>query len=444
MKSRYLIAAAHSGAGKTTVTLGLLRAFRDRGYTLQPFKCGPDYLDPKHHVAAAGRKSINLDKHMMSTTHIRQLYEEYGADADICITEGVMGLFDGAPKMEGSSADLAQMLQMPVILVVNAKAMAYSAAAILYGLKNFCKELSIAGVIFNFVERESHYHLLRQACEDVGVTALGYLPTHPAMAIPSRYLGLDASSDSRMQTTIAEAAAHIEKHIDLELLLELTKVSVPPPSYPGSRASRQVPSHQRKVLVAEDAAFNFIYPENIRALEQWGAVRYFSPLSDTRLPQADLLYLPGGYPEQHLEQLSANRSLLEDLRAHIDRGGKIIAECGGMMFLGKEIIDEQGKVFPMADLLDLSTTLQNKRMSLGYRTLRANGLTIRGHEFHYSQFSTPPIGRNDVQVTNVRNEPVEAPVFHDHQVFASYMHFYWGEKPTLIDALFTIDAEKEV
>lgn len=444
MKSRLLIAAAHSGAGKTTLTLGLLRALQNRGTIVQPFKCGPDYLDPQHHLAAAGKASINLDRYMMSDAHIRRLYRDYGDPADVCIAEGVMGLFDGADKMEGSSADIARLLQLPVILVLNAKAMAYSAAAILYGLKNFCQEIQVAGVLFNFVERESHYRLLLQACEDVGVEALGYLPTNPAIAIASRHLGLDSSSNERMQATIAAAALHIEKYVAIDRLLEVTQVK--PAMLASDAGERQEKNGEtelrragRRVLVARDAAFNFIYPANIRALEQWGSLRYFSPLSDERLPPADLVYLPGGYPELHLEQLSANRTMIGDLQAHYAGGGKILAECGGMMYLGEQITDETGKAFPMCGILPLSTGIQEKKLSLGYRTLRWGdpGRCIRGHEFHYSRLTDATGYSDKLEVAGTRGERLDARIWQHPHLFASYMHLYWGEEPGLIDALFS-------
>ena len=203
------------------MTLGLLRALRRKGRQVQPFKCGPDFIDPIHHRTAAGRDSVNLDRYMMSDDHIRFLYDRYSANADSCITEGVMGLFDGSVKSTGSTADLAKLLTLPVVLVLNAKAMAYSAAAILYGLKKFDPAVRIAGVLFNFVETEGHYRLLQEACADVGVNALGYLPANTALRIPSRHLGLDTGE---AETAIEAAAGHIEKYIQLEELLALTQV----------------------------------------------------------------------------------------------------------------------------------------------------------------------------------------------------------------------------
>ncbi len=440
MKSQFLLAAAHSGAGKTTVVLGLLRALRRKGYRVQPFKCGPDFIDPIHHREASGRDCVNLDRYMMSDAHIRELYDRYGADADVCVTEGVMGLFDGSVKSEGSSADLAKMLGLPVILVLNAKAMAYSAAAILYGLKHFDPAVRIAGVLFNFVETAGHYRLLQEACADVGIPALGYLPANAELRIPSRHLGLDTGN---ADAAITAAADHVEKQIDLEGLLRVTAAKAGDAvavcgderesagddvMRAHAPVSTRAMAGRKTILVARDAAFHFLYPENIRRLEQWGSVQYFSPLVATQLPaEADLLYLPGGYPELYLAELAGNRSLLEYLRGYVAAGGKILAECGGMMYLGRSISDEAGKAYQMAGILAIDTGMERKKLSLGYRTVALPQGSMKGHEFHYSQFITRE-EQDAGKAYNARGEQVEAPLFYTSNLLASYMHLYWGEE----------------
>lgn len=431
-KPQLLIAAAHSGAGKTTVTLGLLKLLQRKGYKVQPFKCGPDYIDPIYHRIASGNNSINLDKFMMSEEHIYQLYHQYGSAADICVTEGVMGLFDGSCKMEGSSADIARLLKLPIILVLNAKAMAYSAAAILYGLKNFCRDIQIAGVIFNLVDSTSHYRLLQEACEDVNVQALGYLPSNEALRIKSRHLGLDISSSTCMHSIIETAADHMERHIDIPALLDSVRST--PPAYRRT-AGTVIPALKKNtILIAYDEAFCFLYPENIRCLEQFGTIQYFSPLRDNHLPPADLIYLPGGYPECYLEKLAANSTMLQEMQTYYNNGGKMLAECGGMMYLGKYIADEQGKCWSMTGILNLATSMQHAKLSLGYRAIMSGEPSVRGHEFHYSQFSefgsSPP--NQDIPVYNARKEPVVAPIYRNRQLFASYIHLYWAENPVII------------
>jgi cobyrinic acid a,c-diamide synthase len=433
MKSQLLIAASHSGAGKTTVTLGLLRALRRKGYSIQSFKCGPDFIDPIHHRTAAGRDSINLDRYMMSDTHIRHLYDHYSADADVCITEGVMGLFDGSVKSMGSSADLAKRLGLPVILILNAKAMAYTVAPVLYGLKKFDPDLHIAGVIFNFVETASHYRLLQEACEDVRVPALGYLPANKKLKIPSRHLGLDTGD---ADAAIEAAADHLQRHLDLDHLLAATRVDNEPATRQttadeaATENGHPVIPRRRTVLVARDAAFHFLYPENMRRLQQWGDIHYFSPLESSQLPvAADLIYLPGGYPELYLPRLAGNVPLLDQLRTYAAAGGRIIAECGGMMYLGRSIADETGNAYPMAGILDIATGMQRKKLSLGYRTVLLPGGTAKGHEFHYSQFEGQG---NDALIPreayNAAGHRVDVPFFHTPSLMASYMHLYWGEE----------------
>jgi len=424
--SQFLVAAPHSGAGKTTVTLGLLRALHNRGLIIQPFKCGPDFIDPLHHSAAANTSSINLDLYMMSPAHIRELYQRNTRKADVAITEGVMGLFDGSRKREGSSAHLAALLQLPVILILNAKAMAYSAAALLYGLKNFDPALHIAGVIFNFVDTTTHYHLLKEACDDIGIPALGHLPTDKHLHIPSRHLGLDTADADE---TIEAAARHIDQHLDLDSILAATQTVRPEPQKHISS-----PRGNKTILVARDEAFLFLYAENLRRLETYGQLKYFSPLKDTRLPPGDILYLPGGYPELYLRQLSNNRSLWQDIHAFAANGGRILAECGGMMVLGHSITDESGQSWPTAGLLDIATTIKEKKLTLGYRTLTLNNQTLKGHEFHYSQFTNNPTGTKTITIHNARGQEIPAPVFYQHNVFASYMHFYWGESPGPLEA----------
>lgn len=419
MQPQFLIAAPHSGAGKTTVTLAVLRALQRRGLRVQPFKCGPDYIDPKLHSIAAGRPGINLDRYMMSDDHVRDIYAQYSAQADVSVTEGVMGLFDGAVKTEGSSAELAKFLDIPVVLVINAKAMAYSAAALLYGYKNFDPGLRIAGVIFNFVSTASHYQFLREAAADVGLTSLGYLPENTSIKIPSRHLGLHISAEHDYDQIINDAADHLSQYIDLDKLMEMTRV---PRKVHTTEAP---PVGPLRIAVAQDEAFNFIYPQNIKALSSLGKITYFSPLQNRELPPADVLYLPGGYPELHLPQLAANTTLRAAVKAF---KGKILAECGGMMYLGAAIHDESGQPYEMCHVLPMSTTMQQKKLALGYRKVELENITLRGHEFHYSTFvDTPALTETPIRVSNARGEVMATPVFYDDRIFASYLHFYFGD-----------------
>ncbi len=430
MKPQFLIAAPSSNSGKTTITLGLLRLLHNQGLTVQPFKCGPDYIDTKHHTLAAKKQSINLDTFMMSTDHVKQLYSRYSQPADVVITEGVMGLFDGASKMQGSSAEIAILLNLPVILIINAKAMAYSAAPLLYGFKHFNPDVKIAGVIFNFVNTESHYQFLKDACEDVGVEALGYVPTNESIKIPSRHLGLAISPENDYDNIIEQAALHIRKTVDIERLL---KICLMQPPLVLHKKKETLPIPKLKIAVAQDDAFNFIYHENIETLKHFGEVVFFSPINDTVLPQVDLIYLAGGYPELFLKELSDNTLMKEAIYTFCNRNGKVIAECGGMMYLGKSITDKQGKQYPMAGFLELETSMEHAKLSLGYRTININGNAFKGHEFHYSvckeHNKIPQIG----EVQNAKGKNVATPVYQQKNVRASYIHFYWAEQLEFFD-----------
>lgn len=416
MKSRFLIAAPSSNSGKTTLTLGLLRLLHNRGLQVQPFKCGPDYIDTKHHTLAAASQSINLDTFMMSADHVQSLFYKY--DADISIVEGVMGLFDGADRMKGSSAEIAILLDLPVILVVNAKAMAYSVAPLLYGFKHFNPAVKIAGVIFNCVNTESHYRFLKEACEDVGVEPLGYVPVNDNIKIPSRHLGLNIADECDYD----RIADHISKTVDVERLLEITTTT--------SSITQTYHTPQTgtlKIAIAKDEAFNFTYYENIEVLKQMGEVTFFSPVHDNVLPETDLLYLAGGYPELYLEALSGNTPMREKILDYCNNGGRVIAECGGMMYLGKSITDKEGNSYPMAGFLDITTSMEQAKLTLGYRTVTINDRILKGHEFHYSTYNEERDLLKIGEVHNAKGIKVNTPIYRQKNVTASYIHFYWGE-----------------
>ena len=421
--SRFMIGAASSGSGKTTLTLGLARALYNRGLNVQPFKCGPDYIDTKYHDVAAANPSVNLDLFLASEQHVQALYAKHSRNKDVCVTEGVMGLFDGADKMQGSSAHIAQLLDIPVILVVNAAAMAYSAAPLLYGYKNFRPELEIAGVIFNFVAGENHYRYLHEACADVGLTPLGWLPKNAGIAVPSHHLGLNL--EHAVSGFADEAAALAQRHIDIDRLLELTCQTVEIPDNADTNHAGKL-----KIAVARDAAFNFTYHENLNALAKLGNITYFSPLSDTGLPDADLVYLPGGYPELHLERLSGNTSMLESIRTYIENNGKLWAECGGMLCLCDAIIDRDGKAWPMTGILHQKASMQPMKLKLGYRSFNYNNMLFKGHEFHYSAIEQPVPGVS--RQFNAKGQPVDTALWRYKNALASYTHIYWAESDNLM------------
>lgn len=425
LKSQFVIGASASGSGKTTITLALLKALGNRGLTVQPYKCGPDYIDPKYHTLACGRESVNLDIFMGSPGHVRSLYADSCADADVCVTEGVMGLFDGYDKDCGSSADIARLLEIPVILTVDARAAAYSAAPLLYGFANFRKGVNVAGVIFNRVASESHYSYLRQAALDAGVTPLGFMPAQKDFSVPSRHLGLSLKHLNEYSPVIDAMACNAEEHIDIDALLDLTRC--PTPERQAWQSGR---NGKLKIAVTRDEAFNFTYKANIDRLAGAGSLEFFSPLQDTRLPEADLVYLPGGYPEFFLPQLSSNISMLRAVSAYASSGGRILAECGGMMYLCRTIISEDGRRWPVCGVLPLDATMEGMRLHLGYRTVSAGDFSVRGHEFHYSSIigNLPSVA---VQ-RSAEGRAVDSPLYRVANVLAGYTHLYWAETDPLL------------
>lgn len=431
--SHFLLAAPSSGSGKTTLTLGLLRALANRGLRVQPFKCGPDYIDTLHHGTAAGRTSLNLDLFMASAAHVRETYGRYASGADVAITEGVMGLFDGADRMQGSSASVAEWLDQPVILIVNAKAMAYSVAPLLYGFKHFYPGIRLVGTIFNFVGSASHYRFLQDACADVGVEPLGYLPADSRFAIPSRHLGLHISLETDYEQIIQALAEELPKTIDLDRLLAVTRTNCP--AVASFTTAHMKPQAPRRISIARDEAFAFTYAQNLDVLAGFGELTFFSPLHDTILPKTDFLYLPGGYPELYASALSQNEAMREQIRAYCLAGGLTYAECGGLMYLSQSIQIADGQTVPMTAVLNVQTSMLPAKLTLGYRTVEWNGLTLKGHEFHYSVPHETRPQTSIAAVTNAKGVPVETKLYRAQNTFASYVHLYWGEKPEFIHQL---------
>ena len=426
MKSKFLIAASSSGSGKTTLSLGLMRALVRRGLSVQPFKCGPDYIDTQFHAVATGCESINLDCFMASEAHVRNLFDLYSAGADVSVAEGVMGMFDGYSRMKGSSADIARLLGIPVVLLVNAASTAYSVAATIYGFKNFRPDVRIAGVIFNRVASESHYAFLKEACADAGVECLGYLKKMPGLETPSRHLGLTLTATEERERYINTAADAVEANVDIDRLLKLTEV-------PDREQEIREPESDRPILrvaVARDEAFNFIYPANLRALERHPRYKceivYFSPLRDCTVPEADLVYFPGGYPELFATELEKNRSMRESVKEYIEAGGRVFAECGGLIYMSREI---DGRA--MCGGLPIVTTMTDARLTLGYRSVDFGSISVRGHEFHYSRAAEERPLQSVAQQTNVRGAEVATPVYRYKNLVAGYTHLYWAETDIL-------------
>ena len=447
---QFLIAAPTSGSGKTTVSRGLMALFMKKGLKVQPFKCGPDYIDTKYHEAVCGRPSVNLDTFMASQEHVSSLYARYSADADVAVVEGMMGMYDGYDRDRGSSAEVARLLGIPVVLVADAKSAAYSMAPLLSGFINFRPDIRIAGVIFNRVGSPRPYRMLQEVCEDLNVTCLGYLPKQKELEQESRHLGLDFSR-SKETEGLDMLAGLLEEHVDWELLLSTTGLPLPA----AAVKEKPVLSEPGKLHVSvarNEESFSFLYAEHLDILRRMGTVTFFNPEHDRPIPQeTDLLYLPGGYPENRLEELAGARLARESIRSYIEAGGRTLAECGGMIYLSQSVLSDGdtdggsagscvGNIGnEMVGVLPFSITNERKRrkLTLGYRRFDYNGWRLKGHEFHYTQFAVPETDGKEggacslplsiAQVYNAKGGKVTTPVFRYKNLIASYTHLYWGE-----------------
>jgi cobyrinic acid a,c-diamide synthase len=417
-----LIGAARSSSGKTTLTLGLMRALTRRGLRVAPVKCGPDYIDPAFHAAATGRAGVNLDTWAMDANLIARLATQASASADIVIAEGAMGLFDGAPGGAagvGASADIAAMLGWPVILVHDVSGQAQTAAAIVRGIAAHDARVKIAGVVLNRVASERHRRLAAQAIEALGIKVFGALPRDEKIILPERHLGLVQAGETQgLDQRLDALADFVEAHVDVAAIVAAASSLSSPTGRRPDRGSRTeaaklpdlaldsrspalrasgmtnglTPPAQR-IAVARDDAFSFFYPHLAQSWRDAGAeLFFFSPLADEAPPDdCDLCWLPGGYPELHAARLSAAHVFMEGLRSFSKRRW-VHGECGGYMILGRSLTDAAGEAHEMAGLLELETSFAKRKLHLGYRHARLAadhplgviGFRLRGHEFHYA------------------------------------------------------------
>jgi cobyrinic acid a,c-diamide synthase len=435
-----VVAGTQSGVGKTTLTLGLMSAWRRQGLMVQPFKVGPDFIDPGHHGRAAGRASHNLDGWMLPREENLRIFYQHTKNADLAVVEGVMGLFDGydGRTEAGSTAQMAKWLGLPVLLTVDARSMARSAAALVKGFATFDPDLTLAGVIFNRVAGPSHLSYLTEAMELVPqVRCFGGLPRQAELAIPERHLGLATTEDHPLEEKYLEDLADlITEHLDLAALWQ----ALPEMSQPKISELPRVTVPRVRLGVARDQAFCFYYPENLEWLRHFGAeLVEFSPLIDTQLPPGlDGLYLGGGYPELQADRLAANTGLMKDLKKKAQSGLPIYAECGGLMYLSEEIQDLSGKRHVMVGAVPLQVRMLPRLKALGYRevTLTADcllgpaGTRGRGHEFHYSEIISEPAGLPKLyQLTPRRSGEPTPEGYSAGQVLASYVHLHFGSNP---------------
>ena len=433
-----LIAGTHSGCGKTTVTLAIMAALARRGLMVQPFKCGPDFIDPSLHLMVTGRISRNLDVRMCGAPFVRQTFAKHGPSLGCAVVEGVMGLFDGG---EGSAATLAKTLDLPVILVVDVRSAAESVAAVVKGFATLDPALKLAGIICNRIGSDKHREMVASAiqthCE---VPIIGFLPRREEVSIPSRHLGLHMGEEHPLAGEgLEQLAALAEQHLDLDLLVRIAgeRQALPLGEDTVSNPILAADSGRNgvRIGVARDAAFCFYYEDNFDLLRAAGAdLVFFSPLEDNELPPGlQGLYLGGGYPELHARQLSANRAMHNQISTFAKSGQPIYAECGGFMYLCRAIIDLEEAEFPMIGLYPFRTRMQPRLRSLGYRQpvvvrdclMGPVGTVLHGHEFHYSA-----IEEGHPQVASVFRLADGRPEGYSHNnTLAGYTHLHWGRTP---------------
>ncbi len=477
-----MIAGTHSSVGKTVWTLALMALAREKGFTVQPFKAGPDYIDPGfHHLICSPRKSRNLDLHLLSPKTVQDSFERNSGGADLSVVEGMMGLFDGKTisGKETSSAAIAKLLNLPVFLVLDGAGLATSAAAIVLGFQKFDPEINLAGVFINRVRTESHFSWLKKAIEEkTGVPCLGYLPPEEALSIPERHLGLKtALEENEIAGKIKKAVELLEPRFDWERFLVIAsplrfstgaaisgfeiasasgalprndKADVISTSSEGTRRNPGISLPPNggiemtgdsycRIAVAYDAAFSFYYEDNFDLLREAGAeILFFSPLVDAELPaNADLLYLGGGFPEIYAARLAANHSMKQAIRNFYQGGGFIYAECGGLIYLTGAFEDSAGTLHPLVDLIPGKIKMTNRLQNFGYQEpvalkdtfLFPAGAKLRSHEFHYSVWDCPA----EIQPLYRIGQRLDG--FAGERLLAGYQHLHFGSDPELAKRL---------
>lgn len=442
---RIVLAGTHSGAGKTTLTLGLLAALRQRGLKVQPFKVGPDYIDPGLHQVAAGRVSHNLDSWMGSPEAVRKLFIERARSSDIALVEGVMGFYDGARGQGemGSTAQVAKIIQAPVLLVFLAKGLARSAAALLKGYCTFDPAVNISGVIANGVSSERHRSFLQETlAEEVGLPLVGTMRHQKEIIMPERHLGLlPAAENGNLNNVLKQLGALMEEQVDIDKVLQLARQA------PTMEDSQLVPAqglrYKIRLAVARDEAFHFYYEDSLDYLREQGAeLLFFSPLRDNALPpKIDGIYIGGGFPEEFLPVLSANQSIKRQIGASYCQGMPIYAECGGLMYLCSSIMNLAGQVYTGVGLVPGMVRMGNRLAALGYvrgKTLQPSifgeaGLELKGHEFHWSTVEGIPSENSAYQLTGGRGQDGRLEGYVQGNLLASYLHLHFRYNQQVAD-----------
>ena len=434
---RLIIAATQSGSGKTTITAGLLAALKNRGLDIQAYKVGPDYIDTGWHELALGKPSHNLDSWLVGKDKLQKIFVETSRGADISIIEGVMGLYDGGRGGISSTAEISKILNAPVILVIDAKSMGNSAAAVALGFREFDKSVKLAGVILNRIGSDSHKKMIVDALNDLGIKCFGAIKRNDEFHLPERHLGLVPTAENNSVDVLKKICAAVEEQIDIDALIQYARRNA------QCVMNFQTPNSyfltpNLKIAVAKDAAFNFYYGASLNELKNLGAeIVYFSPLDDEHLPEnISGLIIGGGFPEMFAARLEQNKNLREEIFHAAQEGLPIFAECGGFMYLMRELVDFSGKSFEMCGVIDGVATMTKKLQTVGYveaEILRdcvigRAGDKIRAHEFHFSTAET-----SDEKIFKCRRMRTGAEYFAGaikKNLVASYLHIHFAGCPS--------------
>lgn len=432
MKPQFLVGAMMPGSGQTLVALGLMRALRQRNLRVQSFKCGPELADLRYHALAADREPVSLDTWLSSRSHLQTVYNRYGEKSDVCVVEGRAGLFDGFRKTQGSSAEMARLMKIPVVMVVSARNAGYSTAAMLYGFKHFNTELKIAGVIFNQVTSAAQYGFLRETCAEAGVECLGYLPYLEETGLPPRHQALTLPARKSLDQLLNQVAEQLAQHVDIDKLLNLSTRIFPCtyslPYISETETDIWTDKRKQRIALASDPAFPFAYRQSIDKTK--GDITRFSPVYGSELPEADIVYLPGGYPELFARQLHRRKRLMEQLREYVEKGGKLLAEGGGMALLGQTLTARPGgTAYEMAGILPYSVIVKDNRPCSGYRQAHYRDLCLKGYEYRYFDIvPTEEAASLQTPVCNLKGGEVSGSFFFRYKnCIATSVHHYWGE-----------------
>lgn len=398
---KILIAGTSSGVGKTTISLGIMQALTKRNMKVQPYKVGPDYIDPSYHTFITGRHSRNLDSYMLDDEKIKYVFNQASKESDISVVEGVMGLYDGIgiDLDNCTSSYTSKLLKTPVILVINGKAMAASSAATVLGYKEIDKDVDLRGIIVNNVKTKTHYEIIKKSIEKYcGIEVLGYFPPNNEFSLESRHLGLVPSVEiDLLKNKFNNLANEIEKYINIDRILEIADTQQVNSEFDLKDFIKENKVNDKTIAIAYDKAFNFYYRENIELLELLGLnIKYFSPLEDKEVPKSDYIYIGGGFPEIFSEELEQNISMRKSIKEAHENNIPIYAECGGLMYLGEKLIDKNEKEYDMVGIFRGQSKMTSSLKRFGYcygiakvdTVLSNEGDSIKGHEFHHSIFET--------------------------------------------------------